>query len=112
MIKKITVCFLLFLSVFVTESAKAQDAEFTQFYANPLYLNPAFAGTARCPRFCLNYRNEWPGFYKTYITYSASYDQLFDNLTGGLGLIVVDDHAGNGTINTLDASGIYSYQLN
>ena len=26
-------------------SAWGQDPQFTQFYANPLYLNPAFAGT-------------------------------------------------------------------
>ena len=31
-------------------TAKAQDPEFTQYFANPLYLNPAFAGSARCPR--------------------------------------------------------------
>ena len=30
-----------------THQAYAQDPEFTQFYANPLYLNPAFAGTGR-----------------------------------------------------------------
>ncbi len=46
----------------------AQDPEFTQFYANPLYLNPAFAGTARCPRICLNYRNQWPGITGTFVT--------------------------------------------
>lgn len=112
MIRKFTFVLAVFLTVFVDLDMKAQDAEFTQFYANPLYLNPAFAGTARCPRFCLNYRNEWPGFYKTYVTYSASYDQHIDNLSGGIGLLVVHDRAGNSTINTLDASFMYSYQLN
>ncbi|TNE76120.1 MAG: type IX secretion system membrane protein PorP/SprF, partial [Bacteroidetes bacterium] len=29
----------------------AQDPQFTQFYANPIYLNPAFAGSHGCPRF-------------------------------------------------------------
>ncbi|MEP7168941.1 MAG: type IX secretion system membrane protein PorP/SprF, partial [Bacteroidota bacterium] len=48
----------------------AQDPAFTQFYASPIYLNPAFAGSSRCPRLSLNYRNQWPGFDKTYITYS------------------------------------------
>lgn len=89
----------------------AQDPEFTQFYANPLYLNPAFAGTARCPRFCLNYRNQWPAITGTYVTYSASYDQHFDALHGGLGLLIYDDRAGQGTLNTFSASGIYSYLL-
>ena len=55
---------LLLLTTLCTTSIwhdlKAQDPQFTQFYANPLYLNPAFAGTARCPRICMNYRNQWP----------------------------------------------------
>jgi type IX secretion system PorP/SprF family membrane protein len=89
----------------------AQDPEFTQFYANPLYLNPAFAGTARCPRICLNYRNEWPGLNNAYITYSASYDQHVNNLSGGIGILATSDRAGDGTLTTNRISGIYSYQL-
>ena len=68
---------VLTLTTVFTEDMLAQDPEFTQFYANPLYLNPAFAGTARCPRVNLNYRNQWPGISGTYVTYSASYDQHF-----------------------------------
>jgi len=109
--KKITSFLLLLFSVFLIENINAQDAQFTQFYANPLYLNPAFAGTARCPRFCVNYRNEWPGLNKTYITTSASYDQHIDALSGGIGLLVVQDRAGNGTLVTTDASLMYSYHL-
>jgi type IX secretion system PorP/SprF family membrane protein len=90
----------------------AQDPEFTQFYANPLYLNPAFAGTARCPRICLNYRNQWPGITGTFVTYSASYDQHIDAISGGVGFLFTNDRAGMATINTTNISGIYSYQLN
>ena len=67
-------------------SLNDQDPEFTQFYAAPVYLNPAFAGSARCPRVGFNYRNQWPALQKTYITYAASYDQHIDALSGGLGL--------------------------
>ncbi len=88
-----------------------QDPEFTQFYANPLYLNPAFAGSANCPRISLNYRNQWPGISGSFITSSASYDQHIDNLSGGIGLIVLNDRAGEGTLNTTTVSGMYSYQL-
>ena len=90
----------------------AQDPEFTQFYANPLYLNPAFAGTARCPRICLNYRNQWPGITGTFVTYSASYDQHIDAIQGGVGFLFTNDRAGQATINTTNISGMYSYQLN
>ncbi len=102
---------VLFVSVFFNKEAMAQDPEFTQFYANPLYLNPAFAGSSRCPRMVMNYRNQWPGINKTYITYSASYDQHVDALAGGFGMIVTQDAAGDGTIKTTNASAIYSYYL-
>ena len=33
-----------------SQTTYAQDPSFTQFYSNPLYLNPAMAGSANCPR--------------------------------------------------------------
>lgn len=95
--------------LFVALTTFAQDPQFTQFYANPLYLNPAFAGTARCPRVALNYRNQWPALSGTFVTTSASYDQDVRGLMGGLGLLVTHDQAGKGTLNTTTVSGIYSY---
>src|SRR5690606_16491476 len=94
----------------VCTNVQGQDPQFTQFYANPLYLNPAFAGTARCPRVVLNYRNQWPALTGTFVTTSASYDQHVDGVMGGLGLLVTNDQAGKGTLNTTTVSGIYSYQ--
>lgn len=99
------------LSLFMTNDLFAQDPEFTQFYANPLYLNPAFAGTAHCPRVSLNYRNQWPGISGSFVTTSASYDQHVDALSGGIGLLVWNDRAGEGTLTTTNVSGIYSYQI-
>ncbi len=108
MLKRLFFCLFLGLSLV----ANAQDAQFTQFYANPLYLNPAFAGSGRCPRVGINYRNQWPALKQTYITTSASYDQHFDGLNGGIGLMVLNDKAGEGTISTTNISGMYAYQLN
>ena len=92
-------------------SSQAQDPTFTQFYANPLYLNPAFAGSYGCPRFALNYRNEWPQLSGNYVTYSASYDQYFKNISGGFGVLATHDQQGQGTINTSMLGLIYSYHL-
>lgn len=111
MMKRLVIALGLVLSVGLGDLF-AQDPEFTQFYANPLYLNPAFAGTARCPRICLNYRNQWPGITGTFVTYSASYDQHIDGISGGVGFLFTNDRAGQATINTTNISGIYSYQLN
>ncbi|MCB0410690.1 MAG: type IX secretion system membrane protein PorP/SprF, partial [Flavobacteriales bacterium] len=51
MTKRISLIIVVLVAIFT--DLKAQDPQFTQFYANPLYLNPAFAGTARCPRICM-----------------------------------------------------------
>ena len=74
----------IYLSVLMVATfagdALAQDPEFTQFYAAPLYLNPAFAGTARCPRIAMNYRNQWPALSGTFITEAFSYDQNIESI--------------------------------
>lgn len=92
-------------------SVQAQDAHFSQFFSNPIYMNPAFAGANGCPRISLNFRDQWPGIAGTFVTYSASYDQHFNKLHGGIGVIFMGDHAGNGTINTYSASAMYSFHL-
>ena len=89
----------------------AQDVVYSQFYANPLYLNPALAGAKLCHRFTLNYRNQWPSIRKGYVSYCATWDQQYDAISGGVGVIVNADIAGGGLYNTFSGSGIYSYRL-
>ncbi len=89
----------------------AQDPHFSQFYANPLYLNPAMAGSVICPRLILNFRNQWPSILGTYVTYNASYDQHIHAINGAIGVLVNTDRAGAGILNTTQVSGIYSYRL-
>ena len=101
----------VFALIFMTNTASAQDPAFSQFYANPLYLNPAFAGTNDCPRANLNYRDQWPGIGRTYVTTSASWDQHIQAIGGGLGVMVSQDRAGDGNLKTLHASLLYSYRL-
>lgn len=102
---------ILIISVVGAGALKAQDPEFTQFYANPIYLNPAFAGTAAGPRFALNYRYQWPSVSGAFATYSASYDEHFDGLAGGIGGQVWYDRAGDGRLSTTYVSGVYSYHM-
>ncbi len=92
-------------------NAYSQDPQFTQFYANPIYLNPAFAGSTGCPRIGMNYRNEWPNLTGNYVTYSVAYDQYFKNISGGIGVIGMHDQQGQGTILTSMLGLVYSYHL-
>ena len=106
-------CSVFFVALFFVKPANAQDPAFSQFYSNPLYLNPAFAGASvgGCPRTTLNYRDQWPGIGRTYVTYSVSYDQHINAIGGGLGIIVAQDRSGAGNLNTTHASLLYSYHL-
>lgn len=47
------------LSVLASHKLEAQDPHFSQYYANPLYLNPAMTGLDADVYFGLNYRSQW-----------------------------------------------------
>jgi type IX secretion system PorP/SprF family membrane protein len=106
--KNLTLSLLFILG---TGQLLAQDPTFTQFYSNPVYLNPALAGSSGCPRVALNYRNEWPQLTGNYVTYAASYDSYFKNITGGVGLVAMHDQQGQGTIQTSMIGASYSNYL-
>lgn len=102
---------LLTLALVVCANFFAQDPTFTQFYSNPVYLNPALSGSSGCPRVALNYRNQWPQLTGNYVTYAASYDSYFKNISGGVGLVALHDQQGQGTIQTSMIGASYSYYL-
>jgi len=88
-----------------------QDAHYSQFYANPLYLNPAFTGTANCPRFTLNFRDQWPAIKENFIAFSGSYDQHFHAIRSGIGVLFSADIEGKGILNTYNASVLYNFRV-
>lgn len=108
MIKRyIAVLVVIFTGIY--QNSLAQDPQFSQFYASPLYLNPAFTGSVKCPRMTINYRNQWPALGSTYVTYIASYDQKVAALEGALGGYIYQDVQGDGAMSTFNISGIYNY---
>ena len=90
---------------------KGQDPALSQFYANPLYLNPALTGNTECARFNLNYRNQWPSISKAYVTYSASYDQNIPEINSGFGFMFMNDVQGNGIYSRSTIGAYYAYNL-
>ena len=92
-------------------AAVAQDAQFTQFYAAPLYHNPAFAGAAHRGRGILNYRNQWPAIPGAFVTYAASVDNYFKKYNSGAGISMSVDRAGSGNLMSYSIGGQYAYEL-
>ncbi len=109
MVKKLS---LILLIIAATLTGVSQDAEFSQYYGNPMYLNPALAGSKICPRLTLNYRNQWPGIPASFVNYSVSYDQFIDAVSGGVGLMVMSENMAGGTMTSTLASAMYSYRMN
>ena len=92
-------------------SAFGQDAHFTQFYANPIFLNPAYTGVTYEHRLVGNYRNQWPGISKAYNTYAVSYDYNMAELRSGFGLQIMRDRAGTSLLTTTSAMFSYAYHF-
>lgn len=67
---------LLFISLLnISLASQAQDPHFSQFFASPLTLNPAFTGKFDGSwRLAANHRDQWPSIPKAYVTTSASFD--------------------------------------
>ena len=108
--------YLRFISIFTFVlvfwgNVRAQDPAFSQFYANPLFLNPALAGATECGRLNLNYRNQWPAMGNAFITYGVSYDQNLESIKSGFGVVIMSDRQGDGALTRSSASLFYSYKL-
>jgi type IX secretion system PorP/SprF family membrane protein len=108
--KKVSYIFCFFLAGFAIPFM-AQDAQFSQLYAMPVYLNPAYTGNTETNRFILKYRNEWPGISKAYNTMAASYDFNAVKLNSGFGLMYLRDQAGISALTLNDIRFLYSYTL-
>lgn len=93
-------------------AANGQDPQFTQFYANKLYLAPSFAGAVQQDRISLIYRNQWPELPGAFVSYAFSYDHYFSNFNSGVGLLMLRDVAGSGELSSMNFGLLYSYDIN
>ncbi len=91
--------------------AVAQDPQFSQFYAAPLYINPAFTGSSEYTRFGVNYRNQWPSLNATFVTFSFYADHYLPNANSGIGMIVTTDREGTEGLQSTSIGFSYAYQL-
>lgn len=105
---------LLLLFAIIPAKLFAQDPQFTQFYATPIYLNPAYTGSNGNIRAAMNYRNQWPGSDAQSITYMASYDQHFPYFRSSFGLLAKRDEQYNGLGSTFSSTEValsYAYKI-
>lgn len=90
---------------------KAQDPHISQYFANQLYMSPAFAGSNFCPQVKLQYRKQWPNISGGFSTTMLSYDQYIHAIRGGLGIYVLADVQGGGSYRNIEANLSYAYNF-
>jgi type IX secretion system PorP/SprF family membrane protein len=89
-----------------------QDPQYSQYYAAPLFLNPAMAGVELNERIGFNYRVQWPNINSKFTTYSAYYDAHLPELNSGIGFhFMQDKEVSTSVLTSTTLSSIYSYEL-
>ncbi len=88
----------------------AQDPQLSQFYAAPMYLNPALTGNTYQDRVSMNYRLQWPHIGTGYRTYAVAYDHRSSTTNSGIGGMVMHDQAGSYQLSFTQAALCYSYE--
>lgn len=100
---------LLILFVLIELRLVAQDPASSQFFFNPLYLNPAFTGFNKNARIGTDYRNQWTAIPSKFVTYNCwgdVYTPLF-----GFGFIAMQDVSGEGFLKTTSMGILQSYEI-
>lgn len=101
----------VFVLLFRIGEILAQDVQYSQFYANPLYLNPAFAGSTGLTRLGVNFRNQWPALDESFIAYSAYADHFIEKYQSGIGISISGAKESYTESQTFEIGVLYSYRL-
>lgn len=100
---------LVLVAGFATPSVQAQDPAFSQFPSLPMATNPALAGNSEYSQITAIFRDQWPDFPQTYVTYALAWDQFFPEINSAFGLMLLGDRQGSGVFNTNSINGFYVF---
>jgi type IX secretion system PorP/SprF family membrane protein len=97
--------------VFCTSIIFGQDAAFSQFYANKLYLNPAFVGSQEGLTLSTAYRRQWNYVPGGFNTFAVSADIQEPYINSAFGFLASKDIEGEGLLTTTNFGFVYGYIL-
>ncbi len=112
MYKEVLILLVLMGSLFYENVLMAQDPQFSQYYAAPLYLNPGLVGINQKGRAGINYRSQWPNIDASFETFSAYMDYHFEDYYSSVGVLFTSDREGLVGLRSTTIGLQYAYQLN
>jgi len=101
---------VLFLFAGLTAFAQ-QDAQYSQYMFNGLFINPAYAGYKQDIYLYSFYRSQWVGLDGAPQSFSASIDGSVNDTKVGLGLLVANDRIGAQSATSVYANYAYRLQM-
>ena len=102
---------LVILLLFIFSEIRGQDPVFTQFYASPTILNPAFAGSRNSTRFSAGYRNQWRGVNSKINTFYASGDGFVGPINSGVGVNLINQKEELTNYSYTQVNLLYSFHI-
>ncbi len=108
MFKKLLLLSVLALSCCASLYSQ-QDAQFSQYMFNGLYINPAYAGYRQQWNVNMFYRTQWVGFPGAPKTFSVAADGSANDDRVGLGFQIANDKLG--AQNNTSFYGNYAYRI-
>src|SRR5687767_10331103 len=109
------IIFCLLLSGAAGEAIAQQDAQFSQYMFNQIYITPAAAGIDGVTRFTALHRSQWLGYESSFGGGGAPTSQLITfstpihKLKSGFGAYVLHDQLG--PQNNMEIQAMYAYHL-
>jgi type IX secretion system PorP/SprF family membrane protein len=107
---------VLFIIYIPLSSFAQQDAQFSQYMFNTLFLNPAYAGVEGQTKFQLIHRSQWTTYQSSFndggtapITQNFSVNTPILRLKSGVGVHIVNDRLG--PLRNLEAQVSYAYHF-
>ena len=103
--------FLLALCFFsnTIPSLAQQDPLYSQYFNNPMLINPAFAGSNERLYAGVAYRSQWTGIEGGPVTFNFNSHIALVNNKVGVGILVVQDQLGD--IKNTQSGGVLSYRI-
>ncbi|MBA4850337.1 type IX secretion system membrane protein PorP/SprF [Emticicia sp. BO119] len=107
--------YIVILSLTLFTATAQQDTQFSHYYFNQLFINPATAGSENVTRFQAIYRTQYAGYQSTFDDGGAPVSQIISAnmplkmIRSGVGLTFVNDKIGASIQRDLKLS--YAYQI-
>ncbi|RYF26172.1 MAG: type IX secretion system membrane protein PorP/SprF [Flavobacteriales bacterium] len=101
---------MIIMALTIAQVARSQqDAQFSQYMFNGIYINPAYAGYKEQTNIHSFYRNQWTGITGSPTSMSLAVDATANDGNVGLAMQVASDKLG--AQSTLSAYANYAYRI-